>query len=159
MAASAGWRADGGGRRRRDGRPGRTARSIRVCDLAGRPRGTGFLADRDGTLVTSHEAVDGLARLVLHAPGDAGLPGRGRPRSPPLPEHGLALVATEGLDLAAAAGRARRARPSRPAHAGCGCRAAREGCAWSAPPRSRTPPPTASTSSTRCTSSPWTAST
>ncbi len=32
---------------------------IRVHDLAGRPRGTGFLADHHGTLITSHEAVDG----------------------------------------------------------------------------------------------------
>ncbi|MFC4030564.1 serine protease [Streptomyces polygonati] len=73
---------------------------IRVCDLAGRPRGTGFLADADGTMITSHEAVDGLARLVLHAPGDqvclveAGA-------ITPLPEYGLALVATEGLSLPA----------------------------------------------------------
>ncbi|MFJ4216872.1 hypothetical protein ACIP27_29655, partial [Streptomyces hydrogenans] len=43
---------------------------VRICDLAGRPRGTGFLADHEGTLVTSHEAVDGLTRVVLHAPGE-----------------------------------------------------------------------------------------
>ncbi|WP_328844568.1 trypsin-like peptidase domain-containing protein [Streptomyces sp. NBC_00258] len=43
---------------------------VRICDLAGRPRGTGFVADHRGTVITSHEAVDGLARLVLHAPGD-----------------------------------------------------------------------------------------
>ncbi|MEU9895915.1 trypsin-like peptidase domain-containing protein [Streptomyces phaeochromogenes] len=43
---------------------------VRICDLAGRPRGTGFVADHQGTVITSHEAVDGLARLVLHAPGD-----------------------------------------------------------------------------------------
>ncbi|MYS40382.1 hypothetical protein GTY23_03770, partial [Streptomyces sp. SID5998] len=45
-----------------------------VCirDLAGRPRGTGFAADHHGTVLTSHEAVDGLARLVLHAPGAGG---------------------------------------------------------------------------------------
>lgn len=43
---------------------------VRICDLAGRPRGTGFVADHHGTVITSHEAVDGLARLVLHAPGD-----------------------------------------------------------------------------------------
>ncbi|MET8248749.1 trypsin-like peptidase domain-containing protein [Streptomyces sp. NPDC005202] len=40
-----------------------------IRDLAGRPRGTGFAADHHGTVITSHEAVDGLARLVLHAPG------------------------------------------------------------------------------------------
>ncbi|WP_234325705.1 hypothetical protein, partial [Streptomyces sp. NRRL S-146] len=39
---------------------------VRIHDLAGRPRGTGFLADHHGTLITSHEAVDGLPRLVLH---------------------------------------------------------------------------------------------
>ncbi|GAA2693162.1 hypothetical protein GCM10010400_68220 [Streptomyces aculeolatus] len=43
---------------------------VRIRDLAGRPRGTGFLVDAEGTVLTSHEAVDGLARLVLHAPGD-----------------------------------------------------------------------------------------
>nr|WP_245697533.1 serine protease [Streptomyces phaeochromogenes] len=42
---------------------------VRISDLAGRPRGTGFVADHQGTVITSHEAVDGLARLVLHAPG------------------------------------------------------------------------------------------
>ncbi|TDC64813.1 trypsin-like peptidase domain-containing protein [Streptomyces hainanensis] len=44
---------------------------VRVGDLAGRPRGVAFRADTDGTLVTSHEAVDGLARLVLGEPGGA----------------------------------------------------------------------------------------
>ncbi|WP_327288432.1 trypsin-like peptidase domain-containing protein [Streptomyces sp. NBC_01198] len=69
---------------------------VRVCDLAGRPRGTGFLADADGTMVTSHEAVDGLARLVLHAPGGQ-LCLVEAAAITPLPEQGLALVATEGL--------------------------------------------------------------
>ncbi|MFF8596845.1 trypsin-like peptidase domain-containing protein [Streptomyces sp. NPDC015220] len=73
-----------------------------VCirDLAGRPRGTGFAADHHGTVLTSHEAVDGLARLVLHAPGAGG-------RScvvtadavTALPELDLALVRTEGLGV------------------------------------------------------------
>ncbi|TDC22309.1 serine protease [Streptomyces sp. 8K308] len=45
---------------------------VRVGDLAGRPRGVGFAADLDGTLITSHEAVDGLARLVLRWPGGEG---------------------------------------------------------------------------------------
>ncbi|WP_328916522.1 MULTISPECIES: trypsin-like peptidase domain-containing protein [unclassified Streptomyces] len=71
---------------------------IRVCDLAGRPRGTGFLAHADGTMITSHEAVDGLARLVLHAPGgQVCLVETGAITA--LPETGLALVATEGLAL------------------------------------------------------------
>ncbi|MEU1306738.1 hypothetical protein ABZ443_44565, partial [Streptomyces shenzhenensis] len=47
------------------GRP--DASLVQIRDLAGRPRGTGFPADHHGTVVTSHEAVDGLARLVLHA--------------------------------------------------------------------------------------------
>ncbi|MFB8248815.1 trypsin-like peptidase domain-containing protein [Streptomyces sp. NPDC055952] len=69
---------------------------VRIHDLAGRPRGTGFLADHHGTLITSHEAVDGLPRLVLHGAGDrrrvvdAGA-------VTPLPALDLALVRTEGL--------------------------------------------------------------
>lgn len=43
---------------------------VRICDPAGRLRGTGFVADDRGTVVTSHEAVDGLARLVLYGTGD-----------------------------------------------------------------------------------------
>lgn len=71
---------------------------VRVCDLAGRPRGTGFVADHHGTVITSHEAVDGLTRLVLHAPG-------GRTcvvtadAVTPLPDADLALVRSEGLDV------------------------------------------------------------
>ncbi|HEY3480017.1 MAG TPA: trypsin-like peptidase domain-containing protein, partial [Streptomyces sp.] len=71
---------------------------VRVCDLAGRPRGTGFLADGGGTLITSHEAVDGLARLVLHAAGDQVCLVEAEAITP-LPEAGLALVATEGLNV------------------------------------------------------------
>ncbi|MEU6854595.1 trypsin-like peptidase domain-containing protein [Actinacidiphila alni] len=71
---------------------------VRVCDLAGRPRGTGFLADSGGTMVTSHEAVDGLARLVLHAPGEQVCLVEAEAITA-LPETGLALVATEGLSL------------------------------------------------------------
>ncbi|MCF6524921.1 hypothetical protein [Streptomyces sp. JJ36] len=41
----------------------------RVHDLAGRPRGVAFAADADGTLVTTHEAVDGLRRVVVATPG------------------------------------------------------------------------------------------
>ncbi|GGX22676.1 serine protease [Streptomyces lomondensis] len=71
---------------------------VRIHDLAGRPRGTGFLADHHGTLVTSHEAVDGLSRLVLHGAGD-----RHRVVTAdavtPLPALDLALVRTEGLGV------------------------------------------------------------
>ncbi|QCD58589.1 trypsin-like peptidase domain-containing protein [Streptomyces hawaiiensis] len=71
---------------------------VRMHDPAGRPRGTGFLADHHGTLITSHEAVDGLPRLVLYGAGD-----RRRVVSAdavtPLPALGLALVRTEGLGV------------------------------------------------------------
>ncbi|MEU7046251.1 serine protease [Streptomyces varsoviensis] len=69
---------------------------VRVRDLAGRPRGTGFLADGHGTLITSHEAVDGLARVVLHAPGEQTCL-VGDDAVIALPEWDLALVRTEGL--------------------------------------------------------------
>ncbi len=73
---------------------------VRICDLAGRHRGTGFAADEDGTVVTSHEAIDGLARIVLHAPG-----GRtcvvAADAVTAFPEADLALVRTEGLGLRA----------------------------------------------------------
>ncbi|MFF3456681.1 trypsin-like peptidase domain-containing protein [Streptomyces sp. NPDC002730] len=77
---------------------GDLATLVRICDPAGRPRGTGFVADDRGTVVTSHEAVDGLVRVVLHAPGgrtclaeaDAVVL---------LPKAGLALVRTEGLGV------------------------------------------------------------
>ncbi|MER7177502.1 trypsin-like peptidase domain-containing protein [Streptomyces mesophilus] len=73
---------------------------VRICDLAGRPRGTGFAADEDGTVITSHEAIDGLARIVLHAGG-----GRtcvvGADAVISFPQADLALVRTEGLGLRA----------------------------------------------------------
>ncbi|MBB1245802.1 serine protease, partial [Streptomyces durbertensis] len=69
---------------------------FQLCDLAGRARGTGFLADDLGTLVTTHEAVDGLSRLVLRAPGGAGEIAETAAITP-LPGRDLALVATSGL--------------------------------------------------------------
>ncbi|MFI6086118.1 trypsin-like peptidase domain-containing protein [Streptomyces sp. NPDC051217] len=77
---------------------GDRAMLVRICDLAGRPRGTGFVADDVGTVITSHEAVDGLVRLVLHAPGERTCLADGD-AIVPLPEVGLALVRTEGLDV------------------------------------------------------------
>ncbi|MEU3877885.1 serine protease, partial [Streptomyces sp. NPDC029704] len=71
---------------------------VRITDLAGRARGTGFLADDCGTLITSHEAVDGLARLVLHAPGELTCV-VGADSVVALPEYDLALVRTEGLTV------------------------------------------------------------
>ncbi|MGW8064376.1 serine protease [Streptomyces ziwulingensis] len=71
---------------------------VQLHDLAGRPRGTGFVADHRGTLITSHEAVDGLSRLVLSTAG-----GRRRVVAAadvtPLPALGLALVRAEGLGV------------------------------------------------------------
>ncbi|MFE0380758.1 hypothetical protein ACFW1M_35510 [Streptomyces inhibens] len=84
---------------------------VRIRDLAGRTRGTGFLADHDGTVVTSHEAVDGAERLVLQtllqpvadagggaSGGAAGWTCRVEPDAiTPLPEAGLALVRARGF--------------------------------------------------------------
>ncbi|MFG2996190.1 serine protease [Streptomyces sp. NPDC048340] len=71
---------------------------MRICDLAGRPRGSGFVADDCGTVVTSHEAVDGLARVVLHGPGERTWLADA-PDVTALPECGLALVRTDGLGV------------------------------------------------------------
>ncbi|MEV6766562.1 trypsin-like peptidase domain-containing protein [Streptomyces sp. NPDC051105] len=88
--------ADGTREARQDTWPVPDDRLVRVRDLAGRPRGTGFLADHHGTLVTSHEAVDGLARIVLHAAGDRTCVVDSDAVTP-LPAHDLALIRTEGL--------------------------------------------------------------
>ncbi|MFJ2060991.1 trypsin-like peptidase domain-containing protein [Streptomyces sp. NPDC087908] len=77
---------------------GDLATLVRICDPAGRARGTGFLADHHGTVVTSHEAVDGLSRVLLRAPGDRSWLAEADAVIP-LPESGLALVRTEGLGV------------------------------------------------------------
>ncbi|WP_246101694.1 trypsin-like peptidase domain-containing protein [Streptomyces cyaneus] len=103
--APAGQGATGEGRRgeRPDGdgigARARDAALVRIHDLAGRPRGLGFVADHHGTVVTSHEVVDGLPRLVLHATeGDRSCV---VPESAvtSLPALDLALVRTEGLGV------------------------------------------------------------
>ncbi|MER6386509.1 trypsin-like peptidase domain-containing protein [Streptomyces sp. NPDC001250] len=71
---------------------------VQIRDLAGRPRGVGFLVDHQGTLLTSHETVDGLARLVLQIAGDHTCV-VGADAVTPLPALDLALVRTEGLGL------------------------------------------------------------
>ncbi|GAA4333066.1 hypothetical protein GCM10023086_64200 [Streptomyces venetus] len=71
---------------------------VRIQDPAGRPRGTGFLADLRGTLITSHEAVDGLARLVLYGAGGCRRVVTADAVTP-LPALDLALVRTEGLGV------------------------------------------------------------
>ncbi|MGP3972440.1 trypsin-like peptidase domain-containing protein [Streptomyces sp. 8N114] len=70
---------------------------MRLSDLAGRPRGLGFVADDLGTVVTSHEAVDGLSRAVLHA-GESSVIAASCDITP-LPEWNLALIRTAGLCL------------------------------------------------------------
>lgn len=70
---------------------GDRAALVRICDQAGRTRGTGFLADDRGTVVTSHEAVAGLTRLVLHGAQDRAYPVEADGITA-LPEHGLALL-------------------------------------------------------------------
>ncbi|MFJ9766639.1 hypothetical protein ACIRUY_22735 [Streptomyces erythrochromogenes] len=73
------------------------AELVKICDPAGRERGSGFVADDRGTVVTGHEAVDGLSRLVLHAGG------RTRPVAAAdvteLPGLALALIRTDGLGV------------------------------------------------------------
>ncbi|MET8982827.1 hypothetical protein ABZX85_45365, partial [Streptomyces sp. NPDC004539] len=69
---------------------------VRIRDLAGRPRGLGFLADHHGTLITAHEVVDGLPRIVLYGAGDRTCVVTADAVTP-LPELDLALVRTDGL--------------------------------------------------------------
>ncbi|NED79464.1 serine protease, partial [Streptomyces sp. SID11233] len=76
---------------------GDRATLVRLCDPAGRTRGTGFVADDRGTVVTSHEAVEGVGHLVLH-----GVDGRScrveAEDITALPELDLALLPTGGPD-------------------------------------------------------------
>ncbi|MEV7939762.1 serine protease [Kitasatospora sp. NPDC088264] len=76
------------------GDPGRYL--LRIRDLNGRLHGLGFVADPQGTVLTAHESVTGLDRIVLHTPG-----GQTRVLGPdavlPLPEHGLALLRTDAV--------------------------------------------------------------
>ncbi|WP_240204473.1 trypsin-like peptidase domain-containing protein [Streptomyces actuosus] len=71
---------------------------VHLRDPAGRPRGLGFAADHLGTLITSHEAVDGLTRLVVHTADDRSCVVTADAVTA-LPHRGLALVRTEGLGL------------------------------------------------------------
>ncbi|WAZ27221.1 serine protease [Streptomyces cinnabarinus] len=72
---------------------------VRIHDLAGRLRGLGFVADHHGTVLTSHEAVDGLPRLVLTTTGERGCEVTADAITA-LPTLGLALVRTQGLGAA-----------------------------------------------------------
>ncbi|MFJ7591046.1 serine protease [Streptomyces sp. NPDC097617] len=76
------------------------AELVKICDPGGRARGSGFVADDRGTVVTSHEAVDGLTRVVLHGPGPAGRTWLAEAADVTvLPELALALVRTDGLGV------------------------------------------------------------
>ncbi|WP_405528717.1 hypothetical protein OG592_12240 [Streptomyces avidinii] len=76
------------------------AELVKICDAGGRARGSGFVADDRGTVVTSHEAVDGLTRVVLHAPGPAGRTWLAEAADVTvLPGLALALVRTDGLGV------------------------------------------------------------
>ncbi|MFD9521561.1 serine protease [Streptomyces sp. NPDC059979] len=76
------------------------AELVKICDPAGRARGSGFVADDRGTVVTSHEAVDGLTRVVLHGPGPAGRTWLAEAADvTALPGLALALVRTDGLGV------------------------------------------------------------
>ncbi|MFD3501784.1 serine protease [Streptomyces sp. NPDC058678] len=78
--------------------PGRDDALVHIHDLAGRLRGTGFAADHHGTVVTSHETVDGLSRLVLYAAGNRRCVVTADAVTP-LPDLNLALVRTAGLGV------------------------------------------------------------
>jgi hypothetical protein len=69
---------------------------VRVRDLAGRARGTAFHVDHQGTLLTSHEVVDGATGLLLTWPGGA-TRRLAADAVTGLPEYGLALLHTDAL--------------------------------------------------------------
>lgn len=76
------------------------AELVTICDPAGRARGSGFVADDRGTVVTGHEAVDGLGRVVLHGPGQGGRTWLAEAGDVTvLPGLALALVRTDGLGV------------------------------------------------------------
>lgn len=76
---------------------GDRSKLVKICDQAGRPRGTGFVADDRGTVVTAHQAVTSPGPLLLH-----GTDGRTCSVAPEditaLPALGLALLRTGGPD-------------------------------------------------------------
>lgn len=69
---------------------------VRVTDTAGLTRGTAFPVDHQGTLLTSHEAVDGLSALLLVWPGGA-VRRLTAADIVPLPEYDLALLRTDAV--------------------------------------------------------------
>ncbi|WP_432111189.1 serine protease [Streptomyces sp. YPW6] len=76
---------------------GDRSKLVKICDQAGRPRGTGFVADGRGTVVTAHQAVIAPGPLLLH--GTGGRTCRVVPDDiTALPALGLALLRTGGPD-------------------------------------------------------------
>ncbi|MFE0604320.1 serine protease [Streptomyces sp. NPDC058892] len=73
------------------------AELVTICDPAGRERGSGFVADDRGTVVTSHEAVDGLSRVMVRASGRTWLADAADVTE--LPGVALALIRTDGLGV------------------------------------------------------------
>ncbi|MER5640939.1 S1C family serine protease [Kitasatospora sp. NPDC002227] len=69
---------------------------VRVCDPEGRTRGLGFVADLSGAVVTAHEAVAGLSRVVLHLPGGQTRV-LGESAVEAWPEYGLAVLRMAGV--------------------------------------------------------------
>ncbi|MFD8552236.1 serine protease, partial [Streptomyces fradiae] len=69
---------------------------VSICDQAGRTRGTGFVADHLGTVVTTHETIAGLGRIVLRAPDGSGCAVTSDAVTA-LPADALALIRAEGL--------------------------------------------------------------
>ncbi|MFU0099371.1 serine protease, partial [Streptomyces rhizosphaericola] len=68
---------------------------VRICDQAGRPRGTGFVADDRGTVVTAHQATTAPGPYLLHGT-DGRICSIGADDITPLPALGLALLRTGG---------------------------------------------------------------
>ncbi|WP_157880511.1 hypothetical protein [Streptomyces katrae] len=79
--------------------PAEPARLVTIRDPAGRACGSGFVADDRGTVVTGHEAVEGLERVVLHAPDGERTWRTDAAEIIALPELGLALVPSDGLGM------------------------------------------------------------
>ncbi|MFB4421583.1 serine protease [Streptomyces sp. QL37] len=74
---------------------GDRSKLVKICDQAGRPRGTGFVADDRGTVVTSHQAVTRSVPLTLHS-ADGLSCCVGPDDITELPALGLALLRTGG---------------------------------------------------------------
>ena len=87
------------GRRRTQAREADDEALVRICDLAGRPRGTGFVADHHGTVITSHEAVDGLGPSRPARPRRPHLRGHRRRRHTPARTPIWRSYAREGLGV------------------------------------------------------------